>query len=103
MIEGKPFASVAGLRLPPLSPPQVASESPAGPRTFGSMLSNALLQVDNAQSKADQETLKLVTGEAENLHDVVIATEEAGLMVSLAVQVRNRAVEAYQELMRTQI
>ncbi|HQK93681.1 MAG TPA: flagellar hook-basal body complex protein FliE [Armatimonadota bacterium] len=83
-----------------------AAQGPADPvhsRTFGQMLRDAVQAVDDAQNEADEQATKLVTGEAENLHDVIIATEEAGIMLSLAQQVRNRAVEAYQEIMRTQI
>jgi len=82
---------------------QAAQESRASSRTFGEMLRDAVQTVDDAQNRADDEAMKLVTGEAEDLHDVIIATEEASIMLSLAQQVRNRAVEAYQEIMRTQI
>lgn len=85
------------------APAQAGPADRAHSRTFGEMLRDAVQAVDDAQNEADEQATKLVTGEAENLHDVIIATEEASIMLSLAQQVRNRAVEAYQEIMRTQI
>jgi flagellar hook-basal body complex protein FliE len=77
--------------------------APAGTRSFAEMLQQGLATVDQAQQEADDQAVKLVSGKADNLHDVVIAAEEAALTLSLTVQVRNKAVEAYQEIMRMQI
>lgn len=71
--------------------------------SFGEMLNRALEEVNAAQVRADQLEIKFLTGEVQELHQVIIAMEQARLMTSLAVEVRNRLVEAYQEIARMQI
>jgi len=45
----------------------------------------------------------MLAGETTDVHDVMIATEEAGLAFNLMVEIRNKLVESYQELMRMQV
>lgn len=71
--------------------------------SFGEMLNQALEEVNAAQVRADQLEIKFLTGEVQELHQVIIAMEQARLLTSLAVEVRNRLVEAYQEISRMQI
>ena len=70
---------------------------------FGKILSQKLDQVNNMQAYADEMTESFISGQAEDLHTVMIATEEARLSLELAVQIRNKMVEAYQELNRMQL
>lgn len=58
--------------------------------------------VENLQ-KADQAILEANTGGPADLHDVMIAMEKADISMRLAVQVRNKAVDAYKEIMRMQV
>ncbi|MFO7861559.1 MAG: flagellar hook-basal body complex protein FliE [Desulfosalsimonas sp.] len=53
--------------------------------------------------KADQAILEANTGGSTDLHDVMVAMEKADISLRLAVQVRNKAVDAYQEIMRMQV
>jgi len=62
-----------------------------------------LNDVNNLQIKADEGTQQLITGEAENVHEVLLKTEEAVLALELAVKVRNKMVEAYQEVIKMQV
>jgi flagellar hook-basal body complex protein FliE len=71
--------------------------------SFAQHLKEAVDNVNKLQINADIETQKLVAGEAENLHQVLIATEEAKIALELTVQVRNKIIEAYQEISRMQI
>lgn len=71
--------------------------------SFGEYLKNSLDSINDAQVKADEEMVKFMAGEEEDIHDVLIATEEARLQLELAVQVRNKLIDSYQEIMRTQI
>ena len=48
-------------------------------------------------------TNKLITGEVEDLHQVMIAAQKASITLDLTIQVRNKVVEAYQEIMRMQM
>jgi flagellar hook-basal body complex protein FliE len=52
---------------------------------------------------ADQAVLKANTGESVNLHELMISMEKADISLRLMVQVRNKAIDAYQEIMRMQI
>lgn len=64
---------------------------------FKGMLANQIEQTNALQHLADLEAEKFMTGESENIHDVLIAMEEASLALDLTVQVRNKMVDWYQE------
>jgi len=70
---------------------------------FGEFLSKAIDEVNNLQQQSAEMKTKLVTGEIEDIHQVMIAAEKANLAFQLTVQIRNKVVEAYQEIMRMQI
>jgi len=73
------------------------------PTNFKALLLDALHKVNQQQIVAEQLNEQLALGQVENMHDVMIASEKAGLSLQLVIQVRNRVVEAYQEIMRMQI
>ncbi|MGE5482502.1 MAG: flagellar hook-basal body complex protein FliE [Bacteroidota bacterium] len=72
---------------------------------FADLLQNALQQANDLQQKADYAARAVAAGDpaGPNLAQAVQVTEEAALAVSLTVAVRNRALEAYQEIMRMQV
>ena len=70
---------------------------------FSSYLKDALNEVNNAQVASNQITTKLVNNEGVELHDVLIAQQKASIAMSLTMEVRNKGVEAYQEIMRMQV
>ena len=70
---------------------------------FADTLKKALYKVNSLQIKADEAATALATGQAEDVHQVVIALEEAMLAMQLTMQVRNKILEAYQEISRMQI
>lgn len=71
--------------------------------SFSQYLKKAVDSANEAQIKADEETNKLITGEAQDIHQVMIAAEEARLKLELVMQVRTKLVESYQEISRMQI
>lgn len=71
--------------------------------TFGSILKEKLDHVNDLQLKAEDMTQKFIQGDDVELHDMMITTEESKLSLQMAVQVRNKLVEAYQELSRMQL
>jgi len=76
----------------------------AKPNTsFAGVLQNYLEKVDNTVKQAADLSTKVATGEVDNIHDVMIASQKAQLALELTVTVRDKAVEAYQEMMRMQI
>ncbi|MDD6807444.1 MAG: flagellar hook-basal body complex protein FliE [Oscillospiraceae bacterium] len=71
--------------------------------SFANALTNAIDDVKTTQDAVMEEAYKLATGQTDNLHDITIASTEANLAVQLFVQIRNKAVSAYQELMNMNI
>jgi flagellar hook-basal body complex protein FliE len=93
--------------LPPIgaSAPVAAARPAPAPAAegFGAQLQEGLSQVSALESGADRLTQSLATGGPAQVHELMIATTKAQLGVDMLVQVRNRAVEAYQEVMRLQV
>ncbi len=71
--------------------------------SFAAVLSNALQDTNEAYKVADDKAARMVAGESVDLHQVLIGMESANLGFGLAVQVRNKLLEAYQEVVRMQI
>jgi flagellar hook-basal body complex protein FliE len=74
-----------------------------GKLEFDDYLKLALGKVNDMQLIADEYKKLLATGQADNLHDVMIATEKANIALQLTLSIRNKVVEAYKEIMRLQI
>ncbi|MBU2702017.1 flagellar hook-basal body complex protein FliE [Sporomusaceae bacterium BoRhaA] len=71
--------------------------------TFGQLLSNALGDVNKLQLDANQASVNLATGKVQDISEAVIATEKASMALQLTMQVRNKVIDAYQEIMRMQV
>jgi len=71
--------------------------------SFSEILKSLINQVNELQNKADESVQELVSGETGSIHQVMIAIEEADLAFRLMMEVRNKLIEAYQEIMRMQI
>lgn len=83
--------------------PSQAGGADAVARSFGDLLQQKLAELNNLQQQADALTTGYLAGKVEDVHQVMLALEEADLSLQLAMQVRNKAVEAYQEISRMQI
>lgn len=68
--------------------------------SFLQELARALEQLEGVAGQADTMAQRLVTGQVQDLSQVTVASEKARLAIELAVQLRNKALEAYQEIMR---
>jgi flagellar hook-basal body complex protein FliE len=71
--------------------------------SFGEAMLRAIDSVDRLQKEADSDIQALATGEKRDLHQTMISLEKAGISFQLMMQVRNKIVAAYQEIMRMQI
>ncbi len=71
--------------------------------SFTSYLQEKLDDVNNLQLRAEESTEALIKGEDIEIHQVLLNTEEAQLSLQLAIEIRNKLVEAYQELNRLQL
>lgn len=74
-----------------------------GTKSFGALLEDSLTQVNSLQQQADVAITDLASGGPTTLHDTMIALEKADLSFRLMMQVRNKIVEAYQEIVRMQV
>ncbi len=84
------------------SAPKGPGETQAPDDSFKNLLQGLVSHVDTLQKDADASIRGLATGETTNVHDVTIKMEEAGIAFDLMMQVRNKLMEAYQELIKMQ-
>jgi|SRR5690606_15514849 len=91
-------APLPKIGLPPIGPEQTA---PSG--GFGEMLDGMVATVTGKQAAASEITRQVLLGDSTQLHQSVIAMQEASVAFSMMVEVRNKLVESYQELMRMQV
>jgi flagellar hook-basal body complex protein FliE len=88
---------------------QFPTESGAGAKTatategFTQVFGDMVGKVNDLQTKADKAVEMLATGESKNLHEVMIAMEKSSISFQFLTQVRNKAIEAYHEIMRMQV
>lgn len=87
--------------------PGLPSTVTAGPGAaslpFGRMVSEGLQALDTQLKTSQADLQQLALGEAQNLHEVMIRLEESRIALQLALQVRNRVLEAYQDVMKMQV
>ncbi|MEJ2077026.1 MAG: flagellar hook-basal body complex protein FliE [Acidobacteriota bacterium] len=72
------------------------SDSP----NFKDMLTEAIQDVDEAHKVSDQQIQKVISGEVQDVHTAMIAMEKADLSFQMMMQVRNKLIDAYHEVMR---
>ena len=70
------------------------------PTSFGDMFQGFLKDVNQLQNKADQSIEKMMAGEIKDVHQVMLAAGEAKVAFNLLLEIRNKVMDAYQEVMR---
>jgi len=70
---------------------------------FSKVLENTLSEVNNLQENSDKAMAAMATGEVKDLHQAAIAIDKAELSMKMMLEVRNKALNAYKEIARTQI
>jgi flagellar hook-basal body complex protein FliE len=97
---------IAGLakpiELPNVHTPDASGEA-GGPNGFMGSLKEAISHINDAQSGASQAVDALVTGQTTNIHQTMVALQQADVSFQLMMQVRNKLVSAYEEIQRMQI
>lgn len=91
IVEGSGFSELTGLKT--------AGSS----NTFGNWLAQEMAAVNQQIQSSEIQVQQLVAGEQDNLHQVMLSLEKASLGFELAVQVRNKLLEGYQDIMRMQV
>ena len=86
----------------PLQLAQQAAQS-APLATFQDFFADAVKQTSALQAQAGEAQKRLLVGDTDDLHGVMIAMEKAGLAFQMTMAVRNKVIDAYQEVMRMQI
>ncbi len=86
----------------PIRAPAPGEPKGAGAQ-FRETLADAMRRVEHYRAEADAAVGRFLAGEGEDLHSVALATQRAELAFELFLQVRNKVVQAYQEVMRMQV
>jgi len=86
-----------------LAPPSAAARAAPAASAFQDVFAEAVGQVEQFQANASASIGRFVAGEGEELHQVALATQQANLAFNLFMQVRNKVISAYQEVMRLQV
>jgi flagellar hook-basal body complex protein FliE len=95
------IAPISGISIGAVTGPSLTSPATAG-EGFGTALKSAIQTVSNSQQSANQSIEGFLQGNGE-LHNVALATQRAEMTFDLAMQVRNKVVSAYQEVMKMQL
>jgi flagellar hook-basal body complex protein FliE len=92
----------SGSRASTLSRQELGSAEGSA-KSFSETLKDAVNHVNTLQKSADTAMQQVATGENKNVAEVMIQTEQADIALKLMMQVRNKIIEAYQEVMRMQV
>ena len=96
-------AGIGGVGATPFVPPSISSSGAGAASKGGNVFAEGLKEVQALQDNANTTAGKLATGELTNVHDFTTAAAKAQLGIQLTAALRNKAVEAYQEIMRMQV
>lgn len=97
-----PIGFTPGLTgLPSL--PSTAPVKPPSPGDFGNVLAQGLERLEVLRDTSEDLAVKAATGDLQDIHDYMIASTEASVATELTVAVRNKAVEAFTEIMRMSV
>ncbi len=80
-----------------------ASDARATATTFSEALRGSISEVNTAQVQADHAIQELISGRSKNIHETLLAVEKADSSLKLMMQVRNKILDAYKEVMRMQV
>ncbi len=95
-----PISSISSIpNLPAIQAP--GQSSPPG--AFQNVLNGAIQTIESAQTDASGAVQRFLTGQNEELHTAALAVQKAQMSFDLGLQVRNKIVEAYQQIMQMQM
>ena len=100
-----PIAAISPASIRTIDPSLVAggTANPADGSAFAALFEQAVDRVNQSQRSADLAVERFLTGEDEDLHRVAMATQQAEVSFELFLQMKNKVVQAYQEMMRLQV
>ena len=98
------IAPIARIEIPrQLESVKPSPELPGHSGSFATLLQHSLERVNGLQHEADAAARAFALGQAPSVHDTMIAMEKADIALRLTTKVRNKVVEAYQDIMRMQV
>ena len=95
-----PISTIGPQSPIPVAPLDFGPKAPGG---FGAVLEDAMHKVGQFNDTASKSVESFLSGEGDDLHKTIMATQRAELSMELFLQVRNKVVQAYQEVMRMQV
>lgn len=93
------ISGIGSIALPQIN----STSSGASSNAFSGVLNDAMSTINNLQKDADSSVNKFLSGENDDLHTTILATQRAEMAFELGLQVRNKVVNAYQEVMKMQL
>ncbi|MET3194461.1 flagellar hook-basal body complex protein FliE [Bacillus sp. OAE603] len=94
---------IQSFNIQPLKPTNAVSTSGEIQSKFAGFLKDSINEVNEAGLASSDLTNKLVRGENVDLHNVMIASEKSSIMLQTTMEIRNKVIDAYQEMMRMQM
>ncbi len=94
---------ISNIGFDSLSKIQSAQTDNSGSLPFQSFFEDAITNVQETQKAVDEEAIKLATGQSDDTHNLNIASAKASLALDLLVQIRNKTLDSYNEMMRMNI
>lgn len=98
------------MMITPIQPIHLLEELNQAPKAadqaelpFQSLFQDAINNVKETDQAVQNEVYKLATGQSDDLHNIIIASQKATMSVQLLVQLRNKALDAYNEVMRMSV
>jgi len=101
-LTGLTFTSPIPTQLADPSGPSALSGNPGG-SSFGDIMSSAIGQVEGSQANAAAQVDQFLSGSGADLHSTILSVQRADLEFQMFMQVRNKVVSAYQEVMKMQL
>src|ERR1700689_1561387 len=95
-----PISNIASIPITNPISPIGGADSSSG---FSAILKDTISSLQSTQTEADSAVQKFLTGENDDIHTTVLATQRAEMAFELGLQVRNKVVSAYQEVMKMQL
>lgn len=96
--------AIGGIQAPaPIEPIQESSKAESAGSDFRTVLADTVGAVESANATANAAIHGFLTGENQELHSTVLATQRATLAFDMFMQARNKVVSAYQEVMKMQV
>lgn len=94
----------SAIEMPKLTMANATAKTPQAKGTsFGDVINEAIGKVNDLQLESTKMTEDFITGASDDIHSVIIAGSKADLSLQMALQVRNKVMDAYKEIMNMQI